>query len=144
MNPSYRLPSPQLPRELKVALMNVEQLHGYQPECYVGLVHAVGCTPHEAIHELEEHAVEHARRNHAEAVGEHVPSAGVYVVLGLRITGGISSSGQPEWLAYGTLTRGYRSFTLMPADADVAPARSAPTQAPGAPARARPRSAARS
>jgi hypothetical protein len=31
------------------------------------------------------------------------------VVLGLRISAGINASGQPVWVAYGTLVRGHRA-----------------------------------
>ena len=119
-----RLPSTQLPHEAPVALLSLEKLNGYLPEHYVALVRAVGCTPHEALQELERRAVEHARANHAEEIRDNGSAVGTYVVLGLRVTSGITSSGQPEWLAYGTLTRGRRSYTLVesePATAGVAP-----------------------
>ena len=109
-----RLPAPQLPHEPPVALVNLEKLNGYQPEHYVALVRGLGCTPHEALQELERRAVEHARANHAELAPENGVAIGTYVVLGLRVTSGITSSGQPEWFAYGTLTRGRRSYPLPP------------------------------
>lgn len=114
-----RLPAPQLPHEPPVALVSLEKLNGYQPEHYVALVRALGSTPHVALEHLERSAVEHARANHAEAVRENGSAIGTYVVLGLRMTSGISSSGQPEWFAYGTLTRGHRSYTLAPEPAEA-------------------------
>ena len=108
-----RLPTPELPHEPPVALVTLEKLNGYLPEHYVALVRSVGCTPHEALQNLEQHAMQHARTNHAEAARHNGSAVGTYVVLGLRMTAGISSSGQPEWLAYGTLTLGRRSYTLV-------------------------------
>ena len=88
-----------------VAVVSLEQPHGYQPEHYVGVVIARGGTVAEAVRDLEERALHMARETQpALAAGEEPPS---YAVLGLRIAAGITASGQPEWVAYGTLARGH-------------------------------------
>ncbi|MDT5036978.1 MAG: hypothetical protein QOE03_2163 [Micromonosporaceae bacterium] len=93
-----------------IALVSLEELHGYLPEAYVGLVLATGSSAFEATHALEERAQHLTRRNqaHRAAAGHQASSTHAYAVLGVRLTAGISPSGQPEWVAYGTLARGRR------------------------------------
>ena len=97
------------PEPTTIAVVSLEHLHGYVPDGYVGLVLATGSSPYDAVEALEQRALGLARQSHAlhgpdpEGVTPHV-----YAVLGLRFAAGISSSGQPDWAAYGTLTRGTR------------------------------------
>jgi hypothetical protein len=91
-----------------VTLVTVENLQGYVPDRYLGLVQALGNTAAEAAKALEVRALTRATRAYAEAVRRRAPTAGIYVVLSLRITAGINASGQPVWVAYGTLVRGHR------------------------------------
>lgn len=92
-----------------IALVTLEELHNYQPDGYVGLVIATGSSVYEAEQALEERALLLARKalSDAAARGEPIPAGQVYAVLGLRFTAGITSSGEPEWAAYGTLARGH-------------------------------------
>lgn len=85
-----------------VTLVSLEHLHGYQPQHYLGAVLASGPTVAEAIAALEKRALHLARENHAHRAAD----SNVYVVLGLRFASSITASGQPEWVAYGTLARG--------------------------------------
>jgi hypothetical protein len=91
-----------------VSLLTVEDLRGYVPDQYLGLVQALAGSAAEATKALEVRALVRARRTHAEAVRRHATTAGIYVVLGVRVTSGINASGQPVWVAYGTLVRGHR------------------------------------
>jgi len=91
-----------------VSLVTVENPHGYVPDHYLGLVQALAGSAAEATKALEVRALVRARRAHAEAVRRRTPAAGSYVVLGLRVASGINASGQPVWVAYGTLVRGHR------------------------------------
>jgi hypothetical protein len=91
-----------------VTLVTVENLQGFVPDQYLGLVQALAGTAAEATKALEVRALARARRLYGEAVRRRGPAAGIYVVLGLRIAVGINASGQPVWVAYGTLTRGHR------------------------------------
>jgi gamma-glutamylcyclotransferase (GGCT)/AIG2-like uncharacterized protein YtfP len=94
-----------------VAMVSLEHFHGYQPERYVGAVLATGATVFEAVDALEQRALHLARENYDRHVagsdGEAVEYA--YVLLGLRFASSITASGQPEWVAYGTLARGRRT-----------------------------------
>jgi hypothetical protein len=92
-----------------VTVLTVETLQGYVPERYLGVVQALAGSAAEATRELEERALVRARRAYAEAVRRRATAAGIYVVLGLRLTTGINASGQPVWVAYGTLVRGHRA-----------------------------------
>lgn len=92
-----------------VTLVSVESLQGYVPERYLGLVQALAASAAEATKALEERALARARRAHAEALRHRAPAGGIYVVLGLRLAAGINASGQPVWVAYGTLVRGRRA-----------------------------------
>jgi len=92
-----------------VTLVTVENLLGYVPDRYIGLVQALAASAAEATKALETRALVRARRAYAEAVRRRLPGAGIYVVLGLRISAGINASGQPVWVAYGTLVRGHRA-----------------------------------
>ncbi len=92
-----------------VTLVTVENLQGYVPDRYLGVVQALAASSAEATMALEVRALARARRAYAEAVRRRTPLAGIYVVLGLRLSAGINASGQPVWVAYGTLTRGNRS-----------------------------------
>jgi hypothetical protein len=93
-----------------VAIVSLETLHGYVLDHYLGPVLATGSSAYDAAEALERRAVQMARDAHARVrrgTGPE-PAAQAYVVLGLRFAAGISASGQPEWVAYGTLARGHR------------------------------------
>jgi hypothetical protein len=92
-----------------VTLVSVENLQGYVPDRYVGLVQALAASAAEATKALEVRALARARRTYAEAGHRRSPGAAIYVVLGLRLAAGINASGQPVWVAYGTLVRGHRA-----------------------------------
>jgi hypothetical protein len=92
-----------------VTLVTVESLQGHVADRHLGLVQALGATAGEATKALEVRALARARRAYAEAVRRHTLAAGVYVVLGVRIAAGINASGQPVWVAYGTLVRSHRA-----------------------------------
>jgi hypothetical protein len=92
-----------------VTLVTVENLQGYVPDRYLGLVQALAASATEATDALEVRALARARRSYTEAVRRHTSTAGFYVVLGLRLAAGINASGQPVWVAYGTLVRGHRA-----------------------------------
>lgn len=92
-----------------VTLVSVESLQGYVPDRYIGLVQALAASAAEATKALEVRALARARRVHAEAGHRRSPAAGIYLVLGLRLAAGINASGQPVWVAYGTLVRGHRA-----------------------------------
>lgn len=92
-----------------VTLITIENLQGYVPDRYLGLVQALGASAAEATEALEARALSRARRAYAEAMRQRNPVAGLYVVLGLRLSAGINASGQPVWVAYGTLVRGHRA-----------------------------------
>jgi hypothetical protein len=72
-------------------------------------VQTLAASAAEATKALEVRALARARRAYVEAVRRHAPAAGIYVVLGLRLAAGINASGQPVWVAYGTLARGHRA-----------------------------------
>lgn len=91
-----------------VTLVSLAELRGYVPEQYLGLIQASAASVTEAVQALEQRALNRARRAHADAARRRILLTGAYVVLGLRITAGINASGQPVWLAYGTLARGHR------------------------------------
>jgi hypothetical protein len=91
-----------------VTLVTLEDVRGYVPDQYLGLVQALAASAAEATKALEVRALARARRAYTEAVRRRAMAAGVYVVLGLRIAAGINASGQPVWVAYGTLARGHR------------------------------------
>ena len=92
-----------------VTLVTVDSLQGHVPDRHLGLVQALGSTAAEATKALEVRALTRARRVHADSAHHRTSAAGIYVVLGLRITAGINASGQPVWVAYGTLVRGHRA-----------------------------------
>jgi hypothetical protein len=92
-----------------ITLVTVENLQGYVPDRYLGLVQALAGSTAEATKALEVRALGRARRAYAEAPHRHTPAPGIYVVLGLRVAAGINASGQPVWVAYGTLVRGHRT-----------------------------------
>ena len=92
-----------------VTLVTVENLQGYVPDRYVGLVQALAATAAEATKALEVRALARARRVYAEVERRRTSTAGIYMVLGMRIVAGINASGQPVWVAYGTLVRGHRA-----------------------------------
>jgi len=87
--------------------VSLEELRGYVPEQYLGLVQGSAASASEAVLALEQRALNRARRAQADAARRRFVAAGAYVVLGLRITAGINASGQPVWVAYGTLARGH-------------------------------------
>jgi hypothetical protein len=92
-----------------VTLVTVEDLQGYVADRYLGVVQALAASAAEATEALEVRALSRARRAYAEAVRRRTAVAGVYVVLGLRLAAGINASGQPVWVAYGTLVHGHRA-----------------------------------
>ena len=93
-----------------VTLVTVENLLGYVPDRYIGLVQALAGSAAEAAKDLEVRALARARRAYAEALRRRTAAGGIYVVLGLRLVAGINASGQPVWVAYGTLVRGHRAL----------------------------------
>ena len=92
-----------------VTVFTVDNLPGYRPDRYLGLVQALGSTAAEATKALEVRALARASRLWADDLRRRAATTGIYVVLGLRITAGINASGQPVWVAYGTLVRGHRA-----------------------------------
>ena len=90
-----------------VTLVTVESLQGYVPDQYLGLVQSLGATSAEATKALEVRALARGVRAYAEAMRRRGTAAGIYVVLGMRITAGITAAGEPEWVAYGTLASGH-------------------------------------
>jgi hypothetical protein len=98
---------PQRPKPRVIAIVTVETVHGYRPMRYLGLIHEVGSTVGESIQALEARALRRANDRMADprAAGE----GHLYAVLGMRITAGITAAGEPEWIAYGTLTSGHPS-----------------------------------
>jgi len=88
-------------------VVTLAELRGYVPEQYLGLVQASAASASEAVQALEQRALNRARRAHADAARRRIPATGAYVVLGMKITAGINASGQPVWVAYGTLARGH-------------------------------------
>ena len=94
-----------------VAMLSVANVRGFDPDGYIGMVLATGSSAAEAYAALGDRARQLARESHARQARRQdhaVPHW--YAVLGLRLTSGITASGQPEWLAYGTLARGTRSL----------------------------------
>jgi hypothetical protein len=96
-------PAPPEPRV--IALVTVETVHGYQPTRYLGLIYEVGSTVTEVLQALERRAL---RRAEARRADPRAASDGhLYAVLGMRITAGTTTIGEPEWVAYGTLASGH-------------------------------------
>jgi hypothetical protein len=96
---------PQRPEPRVIAIVTVESVHGYLPTRYLGLIEDVGSTAGEAIQALENKALQRAAERIADP---HSTNDGhLYAVLGMRITAGITAAGEPEWVAYGTLTSGH-------------------------------------
>jgi hypothetical protein len=93
--------------EPSVTLVTLVELRGYLPEQYLGLVQASAASATEAVQALEQRALNRVRRAQADAVRRRIVTTGAYVVLGMKITAGINASGQPVWVAYGTLARGH-------------------------------------
>jgi hypothetical protein len=93
-----------------VSLVTLDHLHGFEPAGYVGAVMATGAAAADAYDALGERALELARESRARHVRRgNGAEAQVYVVLGVRLAAGVTASGQPQWVAYGTLTRGIRT-----------------------------------
>jgi hypothetical protein len=92
-----------------VTLVTVDNLLGFVPDRYLGVVQALAASAAEATRELETRALVRARRAYAEAIRRRATTAGIYLVLGLRLAAGINASGQPVWVAYGTLVRGHQA-----------------------------------
>jgi len=92
-----------------VTLLTVEHLQGFVPDRYLGVVQALAASAAEATRQLDERALLLARRAYAEALRRRTAVPSIHVVLGLRLTAGINASGQPVWVAYGTLVRGHRA-----------------------------------
>jgi hypothetical protein len=96
---------PQRPEPRVIAIVTVESVHGYRPTRYLGLIHEVGSTVGEAIQALEGRALRRATQRLADP---HAARDGhLFVVLGMRITAGITAAGEPEWVVYGTLASGH-------------------------------------
>jgi hypothetical protein len=92
-----------------IAVVSLEDLHGYFPDSYVGLVLGNGSSAFDAVEALERRALQLARQSLARHAADPVPTLPhVYAVLGMKLAAGTSASGQPEWVAYGTLARGFR------------------------------------
>jgi hypothetical protein len=100
-----------------IALVSLEELQGFVPDGYVGLVLATGSTVFEAVRAMEQRAIELARKAIADRAARHAsdPGGRAYAVLGLRFAAGITASGEPEWAAYGTLARGHAQPRPVPA-----------------------------
>jgi hypothetical protein len=71
----------------------------------LGVVIANGTSAYEAVAAFERNALQLARQAHTRLAESAQPHSGrrTYVVAGMRIAAGTSASGQPEWIAYGTL-----------------------------------------
>jgi hypothetical protein len=93
------------PPPTSVAYATVEHIGEHVPHTYLGVLLASGSSGYDAVDALEKRALETARREHAQITDLGRPGHGrfIYALVGMRITAGMSSSGQPEWLAYGTL-----------------------------------------
>jgi hypothetical protein len=93
------------PPPTSVAYVTVEHVGEHVAHTYLGVVLATGADGYSAVNALEQRALDTARAEHARLRTSTPPRAGrhTYAVVGLRITAGMASSGQPEWLAYGTL-----------------------------------------
>jgi hypothetical protein len=92
-----------------ITLVTVENLQGFVPDRYLGLVQALAGSTAEATKALEVRALSRARRAYAESPRRPSAAPSIYLVLGLRVVSGINASGQPVWVAYGTLVRGHRT-----------------------------------
>jgi hypothetical protein len=101
------------PPPISVPYFTVEHLGEHVPHAYLGLLLASGPSGFDALDALEKRALDTARREHAQ-IAEPRRGRHSYAIVGVRITAGASSSGQPEWLAYGTLLR-MRHNTRAPA-----------------------------
>jgi hypothetical protein len=93
------------PPPVSVAYFTLDHIGEQTPHVYLGVVMATGASGYNAVDALERRALQTARSEHVRtsmarraALGRHT-----YAVIGMRITAGMSASGQPEWLAYGTL-----------------------------------------
>jgi len=96
---------PQRPEPRIIAMVTVETVHGYLPTRYLGLIHEVGSTVGDVIQGLERKAL---RRAHDRLADPHSAHDGhLYAILGMRIIAGTTTIGEPEWVAYGTLTSGH-------------------------------------
>ena len=103
---------PQRPEPRVIAMVTVENVHGYLPTRYIGLINEVGSTVGEVIQALERKAVRRARERMADPRSAHDDH--LYAVLGMRITAGTTTIGEPEWVAYGTLTSGHPTNPAEP------------------------------
>lgn len=95
------------PPPTAVPYFTVESVGDRVPHVYVGLLMASGSSGFDAIAKLEKRSVEMAQREHQRLSDSARvrPGRHSYAVVGVRITAGTSSSGQPEWIAYGTLVQ---------------------------------------
>ena len=96
---------PKRPEPRVIAIVTVESVHGYLPTRYLGLIHEVRSTVGEAIQALEGRALRRASVRMADPQAAH--EGHLFAVLGMRIEAGITAAGEPEWVAYGTLTSGH-------------------------------------
>ena len=90
------------PPPTSVPYFTIEHAGEHMPHAYLGVLLASGASGYDAVDALEQRALDTARHEHAR-IADPGPTRHTYAVVGLRITAGTSSSGQPEWLAYGTL-----------------------------------------
>jgi hypothetical protein len=95
-------PRPGDPPPTSVPYFTIEHAGEHVPHAYLGVLLATGASGYEAVDALERRAVDTARAEHAR-ITDAGPGRHTYAVVGLRVTAGMASSGQPEWLAYGTL-----------------------------------------
>jgi hypothetical protein len=112
-------PSGAGPEPATVAVLTLSDVHGFEPDGYVGVVLATGSSATQAYTALHERALDRARESHTRHVRGHDRAVSqTYAILGLRLTSGVTASGQPEWLAYGTLVRGSRSLSHLDPNAE--------------------------
>lgn len=105
MDPQERRSAGSPPQAVTLFTVDDVALPGHHTP--LGVVMADGASAYEAVAAFERRAVELARQAHARLAASAQPHSGRhnYVVAGMRIAGGTSASGQPEWIAYGTLIR---------------------------------------
>jgi hypothetical protein len=93
------------PPPTSVAYFTLDHVGEQTPHVYLGVVMATGPSGYNAVDALESRALATARDEHARTAAARRRASGrhTYAVIGMRIAAGMSPSGQPEWLAYGTL-----------------------------------------
>jgi hypothetical protein len=95
------------PPPTSVPYVTVDHVDERIPHIFLGVVLGNGASGYDAVDALEKRALDTARREHAQIAASGRPSPGrhTYALVGLRISAGMSASGQPEWLAYATLVQ---------------------------------------